>query len=122
MRIAIVMGAMLAAISPAAAQTPSALGAAIASGQVGERYDGYMAVVGTPSPELRRQVSAINIRRRNLYIRLSTRRNVTPQLVGMATACQLLAQLPAGGAYMLSDGAWHRRAAGQTIKLPDYCR
>jgi uncharacterized protein len=95
---------------------------ALEAGQVGERYDGYMGFVGNPSPELRRQVSAINLRRRNLYIQLSSRRNVSPQLVGMATACQLLSQLTVGEPYMLSDGAWRRHAAGQAVPLPDYCR
>lgn len=106
---------------PVAAQSPL-IAQAIQAGEVGERYDGYMGFVTTPSPQLRRQVDAINLRRRNLYIGLSTRRNVTPQLVGMATACQLLSQLVAGEAYMLSEGAWRRRAPGQPVPLPDYCR
>ena len=109
------------AAQPLTAQS-SVIGQAIAAGQAGERYDGYMATVGAPSPELRRQVAAINIRRRNLYIELSTRRNVSPELVGMATACQLFGELTAGEAYMLNDGVWRRRAAGQTVPLPDYCR
>ena len=98
------------------------IGQAIAAGQAGERYDGYMGTVGTPTPELRRQVAAINIRRRNLYIELSTRRNVSPELVGMATACQLFGQLSVGEAYMLNDRVWRRRAPGQSVPLPDYCR
>jgi uncharacterized protein YdbL (DUF1318 family) len=106
---------------PAAAQTP-VIAQAIRAGQVGEKYDGYMGLVSAPSAELRRQVAAINLRRRNLYIELSTRRNVNPQLVGMATACQLFAQLAVGEAYMLSDGVWRRRQGGQPVPLPDYCR
>lgn len=117
----IFFAAVALSAAPAAAQTPL-VAQAVAAGQVGERFDGYMGFVATPSAPLRRQVDAINLRRRNLYISLSTRRNVTPQLVGMATACQLLSQLPAGGSYMLNDGAWRRRAAGQNIPLPDYCR
>jgi len=113
--------ALAVAAAPALAQSP-AVGQAIAAGQVGERYDGYMGFAGNPSPEVRRQVSAINIRRRNLYIGLAARRNVTPELVGMATACQLFAQLAPGEAYQLNDGIWRRRAAGQTVPLPDYCR
>ena len=105
----------------ASAQSPL-IAQAIQAGQVGERYDGYMAAVGTPSPELRRQVSAVNLRRRNLYIELSARKNVSPQLVGMATACQLLTQLSVGGLYQLSDGVWRRRAPGQAVPLPAYCR
>jgi uncharacterized protein YdbL (DUF1318 family) len=106
---------------PAAAQTPL-VAAAIQAGQVGERYDGYMGFVANPSPQLRRQVDAINLKRRNLYIGLSTRRNVSPQLVGMATACQLFSNLSAGEAYMPSEGVWRRRAAGESVPLPDYCR
>ena len=118
--LAMAIGCALAA-APATSQS-SAIAQAIQAGQVGEKYDGYMGFVGTPSAELRRQVAAVNLRRRNLYIELSGRRNVSPQLVGMATACQLLSQTAVGGSYMLSDGAWRRRASGQTIPLPDYCR
>jgi uncharacterized protein YdbL (DUF1318 family) len=107
--------------APAVAQSPS-VAMAIQAGQVGERYDGYMGYVGNPSPELRRQVSAINIRRRNLYIDLASRRNVTAQVVGLATACELFAQLPVGEAYMLEDGAWRKRASGQPAPVPNYCR
>lgn len=107
--------------APATAQSP-AVAQAIQAGQVGERYDGYMGFVDSPSPEVRRQVSAINLRRRNLYIQLAGQRNVTPQLVGMATACQLLSKLAPGTSYQLSDGVWRHYSAGQKIALPDYCR
>jgi uncharacterized protein len=117
-RLIVAVAALFAA--PVSGQSPL-LAAAIQAGQVGERYDGYMGFVGTPSPELRRAVSAINIRRRNLYTELASRRNVNPQLVGMATACQLLTQLATGQAYMLSDKVWRRRAAGQQVALPNYC-
>ena len=120
-RIAPIVAAAIALGAPAAAQSP-ALGAAIAAGQVGERYDGYMGIASAASPQLTRQVNAINIRRRNLYIQLSQRRNVTPDLVGMATGCQLLSQLGPGEAYMLQDGAWRRHVAGERVPLPDYCR
>ena len=89
---------------------------------MGERYDGYMGFVGNPSPELRRQVSAINLRRRNLYIELAdaaecdgpTRRN------GDRLPAPLAAR--PGEAYQLSDGVWRRYAAGQKVALPNYCR
>ncbi|HEX3422504.1 MAG TPA: YdbL family protein [Sphingomicrobium sp.] len=106
---------------PAFAQPP-AVAQAIGMGQVGERYDGYMGILGTVSPQVRREVSAINIRRRNLYLQLSARRNVTADLVGMATGCQLLSKLAAGEPYMLNDGVWRRRPAGESVPLPDYCR
>ena len=106
--------------APVAAQSP-VVSQAIQAGQAGERYDGYMAVVGNGSAELQRQVSAINIRRRNLYIGLATRRNVTPEVVGLATACQLFSELAPGEAYMLNDRVWRRHVAGQPVPRPDYC-
>jgi uncharacterized protein YdbL (DUF1318 family) len=99
-----------------------AVGAAIEAGHVGERYDGYMGFAAQPSEALRRQVTAINIQRRNLYLQLAGQRGVTAQLVGLTTACTLFRQMPVGEAYMLSDNIWRRRAPGQPVALPDYCR
>ena len=112
--------ALLVGAAPAPAQ-PTTLGLAIQAGQVGERYDGYMGFVVPPSPELRRQVAAVNLRRRNLYIELAGRRNVNPAVVGIATGCQLFRQLSPGEAYMLSDGAWRRWIPGQPLPVPQQC-
>ena len=111
----------LFAASVASAQSPQ-LSAAIAAGQVGERYDGYMGIAGAAPPQVQRQVRAINIRRRSLYAELAGRRNVMSSVVGLTTGCTLLAQIPPGEAYMLKDGAWRRRAAGEAPPVPDYCR
>lgn len=113
---------LLAQMGSAAGAQSAAVGDAVRNGQVGERYDGYMGFVGTPSDDLRRQVSAINLRRRNLYIELASRRNVTPEVVGLTTGCELLSNLPVGGAYLLNGGGWRRRAPGETVPLPNYCR
>jgi uncharacterized protein YdbL (DUF1318 family) len=114
---------LLAALAfSSAASAQPAVANALAAGQLGERFDGYMGLVTPPSAEVRRQVAAINLRRRNLYIQLASRRNVTSDVVGLATACQLFSTLPAGQAYMLRDGIWRRRAAGQPAPVPDYCR
>jgi uncharacterized protein YdbL (DUF1318 family) len=112
----------LLAVSPALAQGSPALSVAIASGQVGERYDGYMGVVTSASSQVRRQVSAVNLQRRSLYFQLATTRHVNAQVVGIATGCQLIAHLSAGQAYMLGDGSWRRVIAGQARSSPDYCR
>jgi uncharacterized protein len=117
-RFLLAASALVAA--PVAAQ--SVVPQAIQAGQVGERYDGYMGFAGNPSAEVRRQVAAINLRRRNLYMELASRRNVSAQVVGMATACELFAHLPVGEQYMLDDGTWRRRAAGQAAPVPNHCR
>jgi uncharacterized protein YdbL (DUF1318 family) len=112
--------AMALLASPLVAQ-PATLAAAIAAGQVGERYDGYMGFAVAPSPEVRRQVQAINIRRRNLYIELASRRNVNAAVVGIAAGCQLLHQLMPGEAYQLADGVWRRWVPGQPAPMPQQC-
>jgi len=119
-RSAFLVAVALALGAPVAAQSPL-LAQAIHAGQVGERYDGYMGVAGAAPPQVQRQVRAINIQRRNLYIQLAQRRNVSPDLVGMATGCQLLSDLGTGEAYMMADGVWRHRSDHQSIPLPDYC-
>ncbi len=113
--------AVMAVAVPAAAQTP-AVDAARLAGQVGERFDGYMGYVGSPSAVVRSQVSAINIRRRALYSNLAASRGVSPQEVAIAAGCQLLARVQVGQAYMPADGRWRRRLPGQAVPVPDYCR
>ncbi len=119
--VALAAVALAAAIMPAAAQTPL-VNAARAAGQVGERYDGYMGFVVQPSARLRSQVSAINIQRRSLYSNLAASKGAAPHEVGITAGCQLLARVQVGQAYMLADRQWRRRAPGQPLPIPEYCR
>jgi hypothetical protein len=112
--------AVAAAAAPVAAQTP-AVNAARAAGQVGERYDGFIGYAVPVSGAVRSQVDAINIRRRSLYANLASSRGVSPLEVGITAGCQLLRRVQVGEAYMLADGAWRRRFAGQRAPAPDYC-
>lgn len=112
---------LLAVAAPAPAQISPAVVAARQAGIVGERFDGYLGFAATPSSEVRRQVGAINIRRRSLYTGVAMRRNVNVQEVGIAAGCELLAGIAVGEAYMLSDGVWRKRAAGQAASVPAYC-
>lgn len=116
--LAIGLGAIAA---PAGAQTYPDLAAARRAGQVGERFDGYLGYASTPSPLVQRQAAAINIRRRALYSALAARRGATTHAAGIATGCELLASLPVGEAYMLSDGVWRRRRVGEPAPRPQYC-
>ena len=113
---------LLGIAAPAAAQSNPAVAAARQSGIVGEQFDGYLGFAGTPSEEVRRQVGAINIRRRSLYTGLATRRRVNVQAVGIAAGCELLADVGIGEAYLLDDGVWRKRAPGQPAPVPSYCR
>ncbi|MGI8704447.1 MAG: YdbL family protein [Sphingomicrobium sp.] len=113
---------LLGVAAPAAAQSSSVVAAARQSGVVGERFDGYLGLAATPSEQVRRQVGAINIRRRSLYTGLAARRRVNLQAVGIAAGCELLAEVKIGEVYMLDDGVWRKRAAGQPAPVPGYCR
>lgn len=111
----------LSVSAPAIGQDPAVIIDARRSGLIGERYDGYLGfVTGNPSAELRRQVNAINIRRRALYSQLASRRGVSPQEVGITTGCSLLRRLNSGEYYLLGQGGWRRLAAGQSA-APSYC-
>lgn len=107
---------------PAAAQMSPAIRAAKAAGQVGERYDGFLGYASYLPAAVRREVDAVNIRRRAHYARLAASRGVSPQEVGITAGCMTLRSVQAGEAYLLADNAWRRRAAGQPAPVPDYCR
>lgn len=119
MRLAILLAGIIVMAAPAVAQP--AQSAARAAGQVGERFDGYLGIVSDVSPAVRSQVNAINIKRRALYSQLGGRRGVAPGDVGVTAGCELLSRVAVGEAYMLQDGRWRRRAAGESAPRPAYC-
>ena len=113
--------ASLAVPSSAPAQDPAAILAARRAGLIGERYDGYLGLVNAnASVELRRQVAALNIRRRSLYSNLAARKGVSPEEVGITAACSLLRRISIGEYYLSGQGGWRRLAPGQS-PVPSYC-
>ena len=117
----LVIATASAALPSVAPAQDAGLDAARRAGQVGERYDGYLGYASTPSSSVQRQVQAINIRRRSLYVDMGRRRNVTPEVAGIATGCELLKRLAVGESYMLSDRTWRRRGASEPVPHPSYC-
>ncbi|TNE60128.1 MAG: DUF1318 domain-containing protein, partial [Sphingomonadales bacterium] len=53
--------------TPVMAQRDPAYAAARSAGEIGEQMDGYLGIVGSATPELRRVVNDINIKRRAVY-------------------------------------------------------
>lgn len=105
----------------ASAQSYPELAAARRAGQVGERFDGYLGYAVAPPARVQRQVAAINIRRRALYVNFARQHRVTLQEAGIATGCELLKAAAVGEVYMLQDGVWRRRQPGQAAPRPSYC-
>ncbi len=108
--------------APAATQTSPAIRAAKAAGQVGERFDGYLGVASAASAVVRREVDAVNIRRRAHYSNLAAARGVSPQDVGITAGCLTLRSVEVGQAYLLGDNVWRRRGPRQPAPVPNYCR
>ncbi len=118
----VLLGSLLAVAAAAAvAQSSPEMVAARQSGVIGERYDGYLGIAGSPGERVRRELGAVNIKRRSLYTDLAVRRRATVQEVGIAAGCELLGTVKVGESYMLNDGAWRRREPGQPAPVPSYC-
>ena len=105
----------------AVAQSSPEMVTARQSGAIGERYDGYLGYSANPGERVSREVGAVNIKRRSLYTGLAVRRRATVQEVGIAAGCELLGEVKVGESYMLNDGVWWKRSAGQPAPVPAYC-
>ncbi len=125
--VAIAQQSTAPAPSPTPSTIPAIVVAAYADASIGEQHDGKIGFRIPPSPELRREVDALNIKRQAAYTKLAQekvaqQKGATPREVALATACTVLAtRVGVGRAYLLPDGVWRIRKAGETIELPDYC-
>jgi uncharacterized protein len=95
-----------------AQQRDPAYAAARASGQVGEKPDGYLGYPTPPSPEVRRIAEDINIKRRALYAEKAVAQSATIDSYAMTSGCRLILQTAVGEKYQAPDGSWQTRGAG----------
>ena len=103
-----------------AAWAQGGVSAAVASGQVGERADGYLGVRGQVSDAVKAEVEQINIKRRALYTSRAAERGVAVEAIAAATACQAMQRVGVGQAYKLGGG-WAVRGAGDPAPKPANC-
>ena len=121
MRFAWFLAGTVMLATPGSAQESASIMQARGAGLIGERFDGYLGFVTTPSEALRRQVNSINIRRRALYASLARQKGVSTEEVGITATCTLFTRIPVGGYYLTSDRGWLRRGVGQAAPRPSYC-
>jgi uncharacterized protein YdbL (DUF1318 family) len=88
---------------PAAAQSLDELRA---SGQIGERYDGYAVA---RDPALGDMVAGINAKRRGIYEEQAKKQGVAVEQVGLVYANEIVNQVPAGTWILTADGEWRRK-------------
>jgi uncharacterized protein YdbL (DUF1318 family) len=98
------------------AQRDPAYQAARASGQVGEKPDGYLGVVGGQSAAVQSMVSDLNIRRRENYAQKAQEQGVTLQEYAITQGCILIARTQPGEKYQDPDGNWQTRGSGPPVR------
>ncbi len=114
----VVCAAALALGVPAQAQRDPAYAAAREAGLVGERVDGYIGIVGEETPELRRIVDDINIKRRAVFAKKAQENNATLEQYAITVGCQAIARTEPGEKYQAPDGTWKTRTSAPPERDP----
>ncbi len=98
--------------APALAQRDPAYASARSSGDIGEKMDGYLGIVGAETPALRRIVNDINIKRRAVYSEKAQAAKATLEEYAFAAGCQAILKTNQGEKYQAPNGSWATRGAG----------
>lgn len=107
-----VAGFAIAGVGVAQAQRSPAYEAARKAGQIGERPDGYLGIVGSATAELRKIVNDINIQRRAVYTQAAQTQNTTLEQAAFVGGCKAIQRTAPGEKYMAPSGQWETRGSG----------
>ncbi len=110
------LAAGLIVSAPALAQRDPAYEAARSAGQVGEKMDGYLGIVGASTPALQRIVDDINIKRRAVYADKARAANATLEEYALTAGCLAIARTVPGEKYQAPDGSWQTRTSAPPIR------
>lgn len=102
--------------SPALAQRDPAYDAARAAGQVGEKMDGYLGIVGASNAGLQQIVNDINIKRRAVYADKARAANATLEEYALTAGCLAIARTVPGEKYQAPDGSWQTRTSAPPLR------
>ncbi len=84
------------------------------SGLVGEKADGYLGFVSSPSPSIKALVEDINIKRKAAYSKESLANGATVEEMALRNGCRLIGERTvAGEKYQAPNGAWKTRDASR---------
>lgn len=106
--LALALGSIAA---PSWAQRDPAYAAARAAGQIGEKTDGYLGLIGGGA-DLRALVDDLNIKRRANYTERARAQGATVEEYAFTQGCILIARTAAGEKYQAPGGGWQTRGAG----------
>ncbi|MFC4295656.1 YdbL family protein [Novosphingobium tardum] len=93
-----------------------AYSSARAAGQVGEKMDGYLGYVTSPSAALRAVVEDINIKRKAVYAAKAKANNATVEEYALTSGCLLISQTQPGEKYQAPDGSWQTRTSSPPLR------
>ena len=102
----------LALPAPAMAQRDPAYEAARKAGQVGEKTDGYLGVVGSQPAAIENLVADLNRKRRENYTARAQAQSATLEQYALTQGCILIARTEPGEKYQAPDGSWETRGPG----------
>jgi uncharacterized protein YdbL (DUF1318 family) len=102
----------------AMAQRDPAYDAARKAGQVGEKADGFLGVVGSQTAAIQRLVDDLNIKRRANYAERAQAQNATLQEYALTQGCVLIARTAPGEKYQAPDGSWQTRTSAAPQRHP----
>ena len=111
--VALALGGL---VGPAHAERDPAYDAARAAGQVGEKMDGYLGIVGAETPELRRMVNDLNIKRRAVYAQRAQATAATIEEYALTSGCTAIARTVPGEKYQAPDGSWQTRTSAPPLR------
>jgi uncharacterized protein YdbL (DUF1318 family) len=103
--------ALTALAAPAFGQRDPAYEAARQAGQVGEKPDGYLGVVGAGNATLKKMVDDLNIKRRALYASKAQAAKATLEEYALTAGCLAISRTVPGEKYMTPQGSWETRTS-----------
>jgi uncharacterized protein len=105
----IVAAALLGTTATAASamQRDPAFQAARDQGLIGEKPDGYLGYVSSPSPAIDALVKDINIKRKDAYTKAASANGATVEEMAFRNGCRLIGERVAvGEKYQTPNGSW----------------
>lgn len=104
------LAALLFAALPAATASAQSLDSARASGQVGERYDGYLVLRDAAAPAgVKALVTSTNAQRAALYEKRSKEEKAPVAAIGKIYAQQIMQKAPKGTYFLNESGKWAQK-------------
>lgn len=86
-----------------------------AQGLVGEKMDGYIGAVSSPSASISALISAINIKRKDVYFGVAARTSARPDEAAFTGGCTNIKNTKPGEYYQAPNGSWKKRTSAPPL-------